>query len=153
LDSLVRKSLMVAEPVAGHVRYTMSETIRQFAEEQLDASGTIDAVRRRHAHYYAEQAIAYWDIWVGPRQTVALNWVEAEYANLRTAFGWAADHDALDTAVAIASHTTLLGVLLLRYESVGWVNEIIDAATAEDIRQLPRLYTAASFCCLIGQAE
>ena len=45
LDSLVRKSLVVAEPVAGHVRYTMLETIRQFAEEQLAASGSIDVVR------------------------------------------------------------------------------------------------------------
>jgi predicted ATPase len=40
LDSLVRKSLVVAEPVAGHVRYTLLETIRQFAEEQLAAGSS-----------------------------------------------------------------------------------------------------------------
>jgi predicted ATPase len=153
LDSLVRKSLVGAEPVGGHVRYTLSETIRQFAEEQLAASGTIDAVRDRHARYYAEQAIAYWDICDSPRQSLALDWVEAEYANLRTAFRWATDHDDLDTAVAIAAHTTFVGVLLLRYESLGWVTEILDAATAADIRQLPRLYSAATFCSQIGQTE
>ena len=33
----------------GHARYGMLETIRQFAEEQLAATGTIDEVRDRHA--------------------------------------------------------------------------------------------------------
>jgi hypothetical protein len=42
-------------------------------------------------------------------------------------------------------------VLLLRYESVGWVTEILDAATAADTRQLPRLYSAATFCSQLGQ--
>ncbi len=153
LDSLVRKSLVVAEPVAGHVRYDLLETIRQFAEEQLAASGNIDAVRGRHARYYAKQAAAHWDIWDGPRQTVAADWVEAEYSNLRTAFRWAADHGDLDTAVAVAAHTTVLGGPLLRYEAVGWAIEILDAATAARVRQLPRLYSAAADCSYIGRTE
>jgi predicted ATPase len=153
LDSLVRKSLVVAEPAAGHVRYTLSETIRHFAEEQLAAGGHIDAVRGRHARYYAEQAVANWDIWDGPRQSVALDWVEAEYSNLRTAFRWAADHGDLDTAVAVAAHTTPLGASQLRYEAVGWAVEILDAATAAQVRQLPRLYSAACYCSLIGRTE
>ena len=153
LDSLVRKSLVVAEPVGGHVRYTLLETIRQFAEEQLAASGTIDAVRRRHARYFAEQAMTYFDICYGPRQTVALDWVEAEYANLRTAFRWATDHGDLDTATAIAAHTALIGLDLLRYEAIGWATEILAAATAAQVRQLPRLYSAAGYCCFTGQTE
>ena len=39
VDSLVRKSLVVVERVGGHARYSMSETIRQFAQEQLAATG------------------------------------------------------------------------------------------------------------------
>ena len=153
LDSLVRKSLVVAEPVGGNVRYTLLETIRQFAEEQLAASGTIDGVRWRHAHYFADQAVAYWGIWLGPRQPLALDWVEVEYANLRVAFRWAADHGDLDTAVAVAAHTVLLGLLLQRLEALGWVTEILDAAAAAEVRQLPRLYSAACYCCFIGQTE
>ena len=45
----------------GHARYGMLETIRQFAEDQLAATGTIDEVRDRHARYFAEQAVAHWD--------------------------------------------------------------------------------------------
>jgi predicted ATPase len=43
LDSLVRKSLVTSEQVGSHARYAMLETIRQFAEEQLAATGSIDA--------------------------------------------------------------------------------------------------------------
>ena len=39
LDALVRKSLLVADRSTGHTRYSMLETIRQFAEEQLAARG------------------------------------------------------------------------------------------------------------------
>ena len=37
LDALVRKSLVVADRSSGRTRYSMLETIRQFAEEQLVA--------------------------------------------------------------------------------------------------------------------
>ena len=42
LDSLVRKSLVTVDPVGGHARYGMLETIRQFAEDQLAATGSIE---------------------------------------------------------------------------------------------------------------
>ena len=35
LDALTRKSLLVADKSAGRTRFSMLETIRQFAEEQL----------------------------------------------------------------------------------------------------------------------
>ena len=39
LDALVRKSLVVADRSTGGTRYSMLETIRQFAEERLTESG------------------------------------------------------------------------------------------------------------------
>ena len=47
---------------------------------------------------------------------------------------------------AIAAHTTMLALPLHRFEPVGWAEELLPAATAADLRQLPRLYTAASLC-------
>ena len=52
LDALVRKSLLIADRSTGRTRFSMLETIRQFAEEQLVARGETDAVRRAHAHYF-----------------------------------------------------------------------------------------------------
>ena len=42
LDALVRKSLLVADRSSGRTRFSMLETIRQFAEEQLVAGGAAD---------------------------------------------------------------------------------------------------------------
>ena len=45
LDAFVRKSLLVADRSTGRARYSILETIRQFAEEQLVASGAATEVR------------------------------------------------------------------------------------------------------------
>jgi predicted ATPase len=153
VDALVRKSLVTAEQVSGHTRYGLSETIRQFAQEHLAATGTISEIRDRHARYFAGRAVAHWDVWDGPRQRVALDWVEVELANLRAGFRWAVDQDDLATAAAIAAHTAMLALPLARYEPAGWAEEILEVATAADLAQLPRLYTAASLCVSSGRAE
>ena len=153
LDSLVRKSLVTVEEVFGHARYGMYETIRQFAEEQLAVSDDIEAVRDAHARYFAAQAVRYYDLWDGPGQREALDWVDVELANLRAGFRWAADHHDLDAAAAIAAHTTLIDITLQRYESIGWAVELLDAATRADLPQLPRLYYTAGLCFYLGQPE
>jgi hypothetical protein len=42
---------------------------------------------------------------------------------------------------------------LQRCEPAGWAEEILEAARAADVPQLPRLYTAAGLCSFIGRAE
>jgi predicted ATPase len=51
VDALVRKSLVTAEQVSGHTRFGLLETIRQFAQEQLAATGIISEIRDRHARW------------------------------------------------------------------------------------------------------
>ena len=153
LDSLVRKSLVMAEELHDHARFGLLETIRQFAEDRLAATGTIVQVRDRHARYFADQALSYWDIWDGPGQRVAVDWVDVEFANLRAGFRWAADSGDLATATTIAAHTALLAIALQRFEPTGWAEEILASPTAADLRQLPRLYTAASICSFTGRSE
>jgi hypothetical protein len=52
----------------------MLETIRQFAEEQLAMTGTIEEIRDRPAAHYAQQALAHWDAWEGPGYRAAVDW-------------------------------------------------------------------------------
>jgi len=47
LDALVRKSLLVADRSTGRTRFSMLETIRQFAEEKLVARGRRPRLDRR----------------------------------------------------------------------------------------------------------
>ena len=152
VDSLVRKSLVTVERAGGGTRYGLLETIRQFAEDQLAAAGMIAKIRDRHALHFAAEAIAHWDILDGPRYVEAIDWVDFEFANLRAGFRWAADRGDLPTAAAIAAHTARMSLPLQRYEPAGWAEDILDAARAIDLPQLPRLYVAASFCAYAGRA-
>ena len=115
LDALVRKSLLVADRSSGRTRFAMLETIRQFAEEQLAASGAATEARTAHARYFAGREADILALWDSPRQREAYEWFTVELANLRTAFRWATDHDDLDAAAAIATYAGLLGFLVVIY--------------------------------------
>ena len=53
LTSLVAKSMLVADQSAeGKTRYQMLESLRHYARERLDATGSADAIRRLHAQHY-----------------------------------------------------------------------------------------------------
>ena len=121
LDALVRKSLLVADRSSGRTRFSMLETIRQFAEEQLVAGGEATEVRTAHAHYFAGRETDILALWDSPGQREAYRWFTAELANLRTAFRWAADHGDLDVAAPIATYAAWVGFLTreLRTNRVG----------------------------------
>jgi predicted ATPase len=104
LDALVRKSLLVADRSAGRTRYSMLETIRQFAEEQLVARGDATDARTAHARHFAGCEADILAVWDSPRQREAYTWFTTETANLRTAFRWAADQGDLDVATTIAAY-------------------------------------------------
>ncbi len=124
LDALVRKSLLVADRSSGRTRFSMLETIRQFAEEQLVAGGEATEVRTAHARYFAGRETDIMALWDSPRQREAYDWFTAELANLRTAFRWAADHGDLDVAATIATYAGFLGFLVENYEPIAWAEEL-----------------------------
>jgi len=153
LDALVRKSLLVADRSAGRTRFAMLETIRQFAEEQLVASGVADEARTAHARYFAGREADIMALWDSPHQREAYDWFTIELANLRTAFRWAADRGDLDVAATIATYATLLGSLVENYEPIAWAEELIEPARAVDHPRLPVLYVLASQCFMVGRIE
>jgi predicted ATPase len=153
LDALVRKSLLIADRSSGRTRFSMLETIRQFAEEQLVASGEATEVRTAHARYFAGRETDIMALWDSPQQRDAYTWFTTELANLRTAFRWAADHGDLDAAAAIATYAMLLGVLVENYEPIAWGEELIEPARAVDHPRLATLYVNASLCYWTGRIE
>jgi predicted ATPase/class 3 adenylate cyclase len=153
LDALVRKSLLVADRSSGRTRFSMLETIRQFAEEQLVASGAATEVRVAHARYFAGREADIMALWDSPRQREAYDWFNTELANLRTAFRWAADSDDLDVAATIATYAGFLGDLLENHEPMTWAEELIELARAVDHPRLAFLYWIAAQCFVAGRAE
>ena len=153
LDALVRKSLLVADRPSGRTRFSMLETIRQFAEEQLVARGKANEVRTAHSRYFAGREAEILAVWDSPRQRAAYEWLTAELANLRTAFRWAADQDDLDTAAAIAITAALLGFLIENNEPAAWAEELIEPARAADHPRLTALLVLAALCWMHGLLE
>ncbi len=129
----------------------MLETIRQFAEEQLVASGAATEARTAHARYFAGREADILALWDSPRQREAYDWFGVELPNLRTAFRWAADQDDLDVAAAIASYAGWLGVLVQTLEPIAWAEELIEPARAVDHPRLAALYALASQCFATGR--
>lgn len=144
LDALVRKSLLVADRSSGRTRYSMLETIRQFAAEQLAVSGAATEARMAHARHFAGREAGVLALWDSPRQREAYTWFTAELANLRAAFRWAADQGDLDLAAAIATYAAFLGVWIENYEPVAWAEQLIEPARAVDHPRLAFLYVLAS---------
>jgi predicted ATPase/class 3 adenylate cyclase/DNA-binding NarL/FixJ family response regulator len=153
LDSLVRKSLVAVNHAATHTRYGMFETIRQFAEEQLSATGGLARLRDRHAAHFGEEASIRWEHSNGPGWRDAVDWVEIELDNLRSAFRWSVERGELEVATNVAAHAALMGFSVQLFETVAWAEELLPAATDADVRRLPRLYTAAGYACFVGRAE
>jgi predicted ATPase len=153
LDALVRKSLLVADRSSGRTRFSMLETIREFAEEQLVARGEATRCRDAHARHFAERESDILALWDSPRQREAYTWFTAEVANLRAAFRWAADHGDLDTAAPIATYAGFLGYLVENYEPIAWAEELIEPARTVDHPRLAALYVMASQCFTSGRLD
>jgi predicted ATPase/class 3 adenylate cyclase len=153
LDALIRKSLIVADRSAGRTRFSMLETIRQFAEEQLAARDAATDVRFAHSRYFAGREADILALWDSPRQRETYDWFTAELANLRTAFRWAADHDDLDAAATIATYAAFLGTVVENYEPTAWAEELIEPACAVDHPRLAALCLMASHCVFVGRTE
>ncbi len=114
----------------GTPRFSMLETIREYASERLVASGAADAVHERHAAHYlnlAEQARSHLR---GAEEDSWLARLEQEHGNLRAALSW----DAAAAATA-AQGARLAGALWLfwqirgfRREGLAWLEHMLDLA-------------------------
>jgi len=85
LGHLVDRSLVVSD----HGRFRMLETLRAYAQEQLDLAGEEGPVARRHAEFFIDFAEAAEPHLRGAQQAQWLATLRAEDANLRQAMSWA----------------------------------------------------------------
>ncbi|HET9950874.1 MAG TPA: protein kinase, partial [Candidatus Eisenbacteria bacterium] len=86
LSRLADQSLVIPEEgIGGSARYRLLESIRQFGWERLEEGGNLDAMRDRHAAYFATLAGRAEGELEGPSQALWLDRLEEEHDNFRAA--------------------------------------------------------------------
>jgi non-specific serine/threonine protein kinase len=104
LDRLVDQSLVQMHEIGGRTRYRFLETVRQFAQSQLEASGEAAEIGRRQAvHFLAvAEALGGFAGFEGPRAITVRADAELEYDNLHAALRWSIDNGQADLAMRLA---------------------------------------------------
>ncbi|WP_405594989.1 AfsR/SARP family transcriptional regulator [Streptomyces sp. NBC_01092] len=131
LGSLVDKSLVVAAPLPGkgtdgEMRYRLLETVAEYAGERLDEAGQRAQAARAHLTYYRELARTTDPLLRGPGQFAAIERLEHEYENLRTALRHAvAGREEQEAMCLILSLAWYWQMRDLRIEARNWSREVM----------------------------
>jgi predicted ATPase len=151
VGSLTDKSLVVADTSGEHERYRLLESTAAYALEKLSASGEREALARRHAEYFRDQALAA-DECYGTGSTLAwLAGVELELDNFRTALTWALTHgnDAVLGGAIAGASSALWANAGLAVEGRYWIGLALERVSEAE---LPRI-AARLQLALSGQSS
>ncbi len=129
LDSLVRRSMLVADERDGATRYRLLETIRQFGAERLEESGDAEAARATHLTWCRELMVETSD---GIRGIDGQAWVvrlDRELDNWRAAIAFAIEANDLDALADLFGSITMLALYGTRAGSA-FATAAVDALDA-----------------------
>lgn len=147
LATLVDASLVQsAADEHGTQRFSMLETVRAYALEQLIISGEGDATAHDHAEYYLRLVTAIEPVLLGKDEAAWQRRLHAELHNLRAALTWSIQHDP-DIALQIGGMLwTFWGCQGLVVEGSAWLAAALaaDAGGGATVHRLCALNTAAA---------
>jgi tetratricopeptide (TPR) repeat protein len=149
LGSLVDKSLVLAEPFAGALRYRLLETIRQFAAERLvdhDEPQAVALAAAHRAHYLALAERAAPQV-TRRDQARWLSVLDAEQANLRRALEHAAaGDDGTSDVLRLVAALGRYWLIRVRADEVRSVLPLLEGTAGPEPRLLGKALISASLC-------
>ncbi len=103
IESLLGKSLLRQDAQGPDgPRFSQLQTIREFALEQLSASGELEALTRQHAEYYVSLVESAESKLSGPEQAPWMARLSAELDNIRAAIAWSFENALVEPAARIS---------------------------------------------------
>lgn len=151
LGSLVEKSLVRSrqDALAG-TRFSMLETIREYALERLTASGELRAVRDRHASYFGDLAVRLQPILERP---TAVDEAEREHDNVRVALAHTLDRDDGLTALRLCMIARLWYAHGYLGEGSAWMERALALEGGDPVVRARVLYYGAAIAWSSGDYE
>jgi len=145
------------DDVEGAPRYTMLETLREFALEQLAAAGETDALRARHAAFFGQLAAAIAPQVASADRRPGLARLRAELNNLRAALSWLVHErrDATSAVPLVAALTWPWYFEGLYKEGRGWIDQVqaLPAPAAAPAARAALLSGAARLAAYSGDVQ
>jgi tetratricopeptide (TPR) repeat protein len=129
LASLLDKSLVRREDE----RFSMLETIREFAVERLEESGEAGELRRRHAEYFTLLAQASGSEHLGPGQVPLRDRFRQEWDNIRAALVWALESGEIEAGLRLGGSLAVLWLdRNVAVEGQRWFRALLERADDVD---------------------
>jgi non-specific serine/threonine protein kinase len=154
LTTLIDHSLVHSVEQSGEpCRYTMLETIRELALEQLTAQGEAGVADARHAHYVLGVALSGRPPGVQPGERGWLVRLGAEQDNLRAALAWLVAHEperALQLSVSLYDYFVQRSEFV---EGLTWVERALAACDSPPALRCEGLYMAGFLAHQLGDYE
>jgi predicted ATPase/class 3 adenylate cyclase len=153
LGALVGQSLLRQ---AGDGRFFMLETIREYANERLEASGSAEELRWQHSHHFLRLTEETESEARGPNEAAWLRRFKSDQDNFRAALLWSLEHGETELALRLAgslhSFWYHAGFLV---EGRRWAERALAMAGDDEFprEQAKALSTAGEFANLAGETE
>jgi predicted ATPase len=151
LSSLHHANLVQARPHATHPRFTILETVREFALAELQKCGWREDAQRRHAEYFVQLAEAAKPHLYTAHMGQQMDALETELDNIRAAVLWCRQHDV---GAGIRMLGSLQRLWILRghkREAHAWLSDLLDRALSQNSAtalELAHGYRADGNLCL-----
>lgn len=159
LSQLVGKSLTVVEEATNLPRYRYLETIRKYAQEQLEASGEAELLKHKQLDYYVALAEEAYAGTVGAAQVGWFTRLDREHDNLRSVLGWTIERQLFEPAIQLSGALGRYWYVRCYYsEGLNWLQAIVpnfNTPTAEKVKayQARALYWMATLAMPLGQYQ
>ncbi|MFF0501959.1 ATP-binding protein [Nocardia aobensis] len=154
LASLVDKSILIRDEQAGHVRYRLLETIRQYGAEQLTEAGEWPTWQARHRDFYAETITKIFANWVGEGQADSVGRLRRDHANIRVALEFCSS-DPRQAGVGLSMAGSLYLYWITRglvSEGRHWLEQLLARYEGHDEQRTRALYVASSLAAMQGSS-
>jgi predicted ATPase/class 3 adenylate cyclase/DNA-binding CsgD family transcriptional regulator len=127
-SSLLEKSLLRQEERSeeSEPRFSMLETIREYAQERLEESEAAEKIRRLHAEFYLALAEEVEPKINSADRGVWLSYLETEYDNLRAALRWSAETEGAEAGLRLAGALVYFWIYRgYHNEGRGWLDNLL----------------------------